>query len=626
MGRFKPHVYDEIFYPIGWIFSFLHYPITVFSPLVLHDLFMELIVAIILGMCLYSLSLSVGEDMPVLIFVSPTPAFAYLLWNKLGQAYRALENSDLFDSDDKVYAVSEDKEAEILDQEEESIWGETTPFAKPEVRKSVDTDTEDEGGVLADDEDSDYLDDRTISTKASSKFIVSVPGEYRNNQLPSISAYHRRPHRLDPIKEKHIPTEEELLEKEIQDLKAQLYAKRLKLSDVVVIQDFEAAVIVKKECTEIEMKLMDLGYDAIMIENLMNDDQSILTESSLEDHNSLTGTYVSKKKKHRRKGNGHKRHHRRKNKDEISTALAPFPEAPAEIEGFDPIDDVFDGLPDGERERRMESSEGHHYGPGTGRRRPKTPVLGEAPLSEVLAHLGSDEDNDNSVISTGEGLFVGRTNEKDNSEHSLTAYDSGKASADNQSVRSSVKSFQWIENHARPVSRSRSRGGEREDPTSNNEPSANSVDVDDSHLKEVLHEDEQKRFSKPRILSASGGIRTVKVSPSPVKATRHPDNDISMNEEDMKVLGLETTPSPVKQSDDIDGDDEHGSGVGSPSAKKLPSPGHYVSEEGERKVEDLIKIAEEFDKLPENKKLSSYANIPKTPGWGNDDEMLVEDV
>merc|ERR1711907_806435 len=165
--------------------------------------------------------------------------------------------------------------------------------------------------------------DFTISTKGSSKFIVSVPGEYRNTQLPAISAYHRRLHKLDPIKEKkkHKPSEEELLEKQIQELKAQLYAKRLKLSDVVTMQDFEAAVIVKKECSELEMKLMDLGYDNVMIENLLNDEQSILTESSLEDHNSLTGSYVSKKKKHRRKGNPHKRHHRRKPKDDNANTL-----------------------------------------------------------------------------------------------------------------------------------------------------------------------------------------------------------------------------------------------------------------------------------------------------------------
>ena len=120
---------------------------------------MEILVAITVGVCLYNLSLSIGESMPVIIFIGPTPAFAYLLWNKLGQAYRALENSDLFDSDDKVYAVSDDKEAEILDQEEESVWGETTAYKKPGALKSGDPDAEDEGGIHADDEGSDSVDD-----------------------------------------------------------------------------------------------------------------------------------------------------------------------------------------------------------------------------------------------------------------------------------------------------------------------------------------------------------------------------------------------------------------------------------------------------------------------------------
>ena len=278
--------------------------------------------------------------------------------------------------------------------------------------------------------------------------------------------------------------------------------------------------------------------------------------------------------------------------------------------------------------RRMQSAEGHRYGPGTGRRRPKTPVLGEAPLSEVLAHIGSDEDNDNRIKSTGEGLFLDQEKKKELSDHSSTAYDSGKVGVDHESVRSSVKSFQWSESHARPASRSSSRGG-CDDTGNNAELPATSLGVDDSVMKEVVHENSQKLFTKPRVLSASGGVRKVNVTPSPTKAERDVNNHDVKNEEDTKMVGekVSSYSSDTKQRDDDD--DKKGqedSGNQSPNAKKMPSPGHYVSAQEERKVEDLIKIAEEFDKLPENKVLSSHPNIPKTPGWGNDDELLVEDV
>ena len=160
-------------------------------------------------------------------------------------------------------------------------------------------------------------------------------------------------------------------------------------------------------------------------------------------------------------------------------------------------------------------------------------------------------------------------------------------------------------------------------PANENDAPAVMIGVDDSHMKEVVLEDSQKLFNKPRVFSASGGVRTVNVSPSPPKAVHNVDHEAS--EEDMKMMGFEISRSK-KNNVTNDGKEGGDSADNSPSSKKMPSPGHYENEQPERSVEELMKIAEEFDQLPENKVLSSYANIPKTPGWGKEDEMLVEDV
>lgn len=164
---------DSCMYSYAKIFSILHFSITFFAPFLLHDMFLELLVAAIVSFCLYFLSESIGSAILILISVLPAPIYGYLIVCKVFTAYRMLENADLFDSDDKVYAVPDD----AVDMDEESVWGESTAhFKKP---------TPEKGEREFDDEDNmDDMSELTSKQSYAQTMIVSIPAGVKKHLPP----------------------------------------------------------------------------------------------------------------------------------------------------------------------------------------------------------------------------------------------------------------------------------------------------------------------------------------------------------------------------------------------------------------------------------------------------------